>query len=178
MPGERPSGQRRKDAQVIDARCSRAAPKRKMTMLSPFDPRSSAVKDRRGIAVMNRFRSLRVLVVDATPSMAQALCVILIENGHYASPAFSAAEALVLCHHRWPDVVIVGTLSEPQEGTQLAMDVMSGHPECRVLRISDDLLPSAHSQHARSIDRNLPGLTKPINSRAILSYLNDIDPPK
>ena len=128
--------------------------------------------------MMNRFRSLRVLVVDATPSMAQALSVILKENGHDASPAFSAAEALVSCRHKWPDVVIIGTLSEPQEGAQLATEVMGGYPECRVLRISDDLPPSTLSQQSRAIDRNLPALAKPINSRAILSYLNNIHLPK
>jgi DNA-binding NtrC family response regulator len=106
--------------------------------------------------MMNRLRSLRVLVVEAAQSMAQALTVILIENGHDASPAFSAAEALVLCRHRWPDVVIIGTLSEPQDGAKLAMEVVNGHPECRVLRISDDALPVTPSQYARSTIRNFP----------------------
>ena len=128
----------------------------------------------KGIAMMNRFRSLRVLVVDAAQSMAQALSVILIENGHDASPAMSAAEALVACDQQRPDVVIIGALSEPREGAQLAMDLMSGHPGCRVLRISDDQPPPASSQHARSADRSFPALDKPINSREILSYLNSI----
>jgi len=66
---------------------------------------------------MNRIRSLRVLVVDAAPSMAQALTVILIENGHDAYSAFSAAEALVSCRISSPDVVIIGTLSQSQGAT-------------------------------------------------------------
>jgi DNA-binding NtrC family response regulator len=122
---------------------------------------------------MNRYRSLRVLVVDAAPSMAQALSVILKENGHDASPAFSASEALISCRHKWPDVVIIGTLSEPQGIDQLTVEVTRGHPECRVLRISDNLPPST-SQHLRSTDRNFPTPAKPINSRAILSYLNSL----
>jgi len=130
--------------------------------------------DRRVIAMMNRFRSLRVLVVDAAQSMAQALTVILIENGHDASAAMSAAEALVACDQQRPEVVIIGTLSEPQEGAQLAVDVMVGHPGCRVLRISDDQPPVASSRHARSTARNFPALARPINSREILSYLNSI----
>ena len=43
-------------------------------------------------AIDTTTRHLRVLVVDATQSMAQAITVILTENGHDASPAFSAAE--------------------------------------------------------------------------------------
>ena len=112
--------------------------------------------------------------VDAAQSMAQALTLILSENGHDANLAFSAAEALASCRHRWPDVLIIGTLSEPGEGVQLAIEVMNSHPECRVLRISDDLPPSTHSQHAKSIEGSFPTRAKPINSRAILSYLNNL----
>ena len=129
---------------------------------------------------MNRtFPHLRVLVVDAAQSMAQALSVILTENGYDASPANSAAEALLSCRLNWPDVVIIGALLGPMNGTQLAMKIVTSHPECRVLRISDDAVPAIQLNEQSSKERGwedyeVPVPAKPINSRAVLSYLDTV----
>ena len=124
---------------------------------------------------MNRTPSdLRILVVDAAQSMAQALSVILIENGYDASPANSAAEALLSCRLNWPDVVIIGALLGPMDGTQLAMRIVTGRPECKVLRISDDVVPLALPRKSSWDDHEVPFPARPINSRAILSYLDSV----
>jgi DNA-binding NtrC family response regulator len=117
---------------------------------------------------------LRVLVVDAAQSMAQALSVILIENGYEASPANSAPEALLSCRMNWPDVVIIGALSGPMGGTQLAMQIVTTNPECRVLRITDDVLPAAYAKRSAWDEPEFRAPAKPINSRAILSYLDGV----
>ena len=117
---------------------------------------------------------LRVLVVDAAQSMAQALSVILTENGYEASPANSAAEALLSCRLNWPDVVIIGGLLGPMNGTQLAMNIVTSHPECKVLRISDDAVPAMRPKESNWEDYEVPVPAKPINSRAILSYLDTV----
>ena len=114
---------------------------------------------------------LRILVVDGAQSMAQALSVILIENGYDASPVNSAAEVLELCRLSRPDVVIIGALPD---GTQLAMQIVTGHPECKVLRISDDVLPVAQPKSPSWTDDGIRVPVKPINSRAILTYLDTI----
>jgi hypothetical protein len=124
---------------------------------------------------MNRnFPHLRVLVVDSAQSMAQALSVILIENGYEASPAYGEAEALLACRMNWPEVVIIGALSGPMDGTKLAMQILTTHPECRVLRISDDVLPAPPPKRSGWDDPEVPIPAKPINSRAILSYLDNV----
>ena len=124
---------------------------------------------------MNRTRShLRILVVDAAQSMAQALSVILIENGYDASPASSAAEALLSCRLNWPDVVVIGALMGPMNGTQLAMKIVTGHPECKVLRISDDAFPAMQPREPSWEEYEAPVPAKPINSRAILSFLDSV----
>jgi CheY-like chemotaxis protein len=117
---------------------------------------------------------LRILVVDGAQSMAQALSVILIENGYDASPVNSAAEVLELCRLSRPDVVIIGALPGPMDGTQLAMQIVTGHPECKVLRISDDVFPLGQSKYPSRADDGIRVPGRPINSRAILTYLDTI----
>ena len=108
--------------------------------------------------------------------MAQALAVILTESGYDALPAYSGADALASCRLKWPDVVIVGVLFEPMNSVQLAAGIAAEHPGCRVLRISEDEMPSTESREAKPINSGPPVFSKPINSRAILEYLRNIRP--
>ncbi len=147
-----------------------------MTMLSFRSPHSHPASE--STHLMNRTNlHLKVLVVDSVQSMAQALTVILIEHGYDASPAYGSAEALVSCRLNRPDVVVIGVLPQPDDGVQLAKQILNDHSTCKVLRISDGEFALKHDalkrdKDPRSTHLGSPIRSKPVNSRAILDFLD------
>src|SRR6266567_918623 len=118
-------------------------------------------------AMKSTSRLPRILVVDDVQSMAQALSVILVEHGYHATPTSSAEEALELCRRKRPDVVIIGATLGPTVSSQLAIQIVTSLPKCKVLRISDDGLSLTHPRTPNSADDDLPAFAIPIDSRGI-----------
>jgi DNA-binding NtrC family response regulator len=108
--------------------------------------------------------------------MAQALTVILIEHGYDASFASSAEGALISCRRKRPDVVIIGTLLGPTEAAQLAIQIVTGHRDCKVLRVSDDGRSLTHPKTPSSMDDDFSFFPKPVDSQGILDFLQTFKP--
>jgi len=119
-------------------------------------------------------RLLRILVVDDAQVMAHALTVILAEHGYNATPTSSEEEALVLCRRKRPDVVIIGATLGTTVSSQLAIQIVTRLPKCKVLRISDDGLSLTHPRTPDSADDDFPAFAIPIDSRGILDYLETL----
>jgi len=121
-------------------------------------------------------RPHRILVVDDVQAMAHALTVILVEHGYNATPTSSAEDALALCRRKRPDVVIIAGTLGPAASSQLAIQIVTRLPECKVLRISDDGRSLTHPRTRNATHDDFPSFAIPIDSRGILDYLETLSP--
>lgn len=115
---------------------------------------------------------LRVLVVDADPSVADSLALVFRRHLHEARAVYSAQQAIALAGDFQPHAVISEAALPGMDGTELALHMAAHHPNCRVL------LLSAHGAALpllqRAIDRGCSPtlLPKPVPPRHLLAFVN------
>lgn len=113
----------------------------------------------------------RVLVVDDERIIADTLANILRFHGYYASPAYSAEEALMWCDDKCPDVLISDVVMNGMNGIQLAVRLAERLPDCKVLLISGHAHISSLMEESETNGHNFPILAKPVHPKRILQFL-------
>ena len=114
------------------------------------------------------------LHVDGDTTAAKTLTAILRVFGYEAAHVYTAAEALVWCRLNWPDVVIADLAKESMDGIQLAGQIVSGQPNCKVLFLADPVTASTLLRDSVSANHNFPILAKPVDPQKILDFLASV----
>jgi CheY-like chemotaxis protein len=122
----------------------------------------------------NSSQPFRVLVVDNERTIADTLRTILTLSGYDAFAAYSAEQALDLCHENRPDAVIADVVMGPMNGIELAIHLAETVPECKVLLLSGNVMTESLLLDSRAGTFNLSVVTKPAHPKEILQFLADI----
>jgi len=115
-----------------------------------------------------------VLVVDDEHIIADTLSVILSRSGFTVLTAYNASLALELARGVAPDLLLSDVMLGPgMDGTQLAIEMVKAHPECKVLLFSGhaatkDLLAKAHED-----GHDFTLMTKPVHPADLLKRIGE-----
>lgn len=123
-------------------------------------------------AMHSKRASLRVLVVDDQPIIADTFAAILIREGHQAHTACSAEEAVELAAKILPDVVITDVVMGKMSGIDLAIHLARENPECRVLLISGNIQAGELLEQMEKKGFRFPLVAKPVHPAEILSFIS------
>jgi DNA-binding NtrC family response regulator len=118
--------------------------------------------------------NLRVFVVDDERVIAETLAVILRQNGFWVGSFTDPLVALTKASSEPPDLLISDVMMPQISGIDLAMQLRSLHPTCKVLLFSGqaataDLLLKAHKD-----GRNFDLLLKPVHPTDLLVTIRRI----
>ena len=115
-----------------------------------------------------------VLVVDDERIIADTLSVILSRSGFCALTAYDAAGALELAQGMAPDLLLSDVMMGPgMNGTQLAVQMVKNHPECKVLLFSGHAATSDLLAKARIAGHEFTLMTKPVHPSDLLARITD-----
>ena len=118
-------------------------------------------------------RSLRVLVVDDEPLIADSLAAIFRNSGFDVTCAYSGYGAVQTAKHLEPDVIISDVLMPGLNGVDAALSIFRYLPSLRLVFVSG----CSGFQEDLSVARNrgLPFiyLEKPVPPKFLVSYLED-----
>ena len=122
----------------------------------------------------------RVFVVDDEPVIASTLAAILKLNGYAATFFTSAREALAAAQSRPPDLLISDVMMPGLSGVDLAIQVKTECPACKILLFSGRASTRDLLEDARRQGHDFHLLQKPIHPSAILARIKTLaleDPP-
>jgi DNA-binding response OmpR family regulator len=116
----------------------------------------------------------RVFVVDDEPVIASTLAAILKLNGYAATSFTSAREALAAAQSRPPDLLISDVLMPGLSGVDLAVQVKTECPECKILLFSGRVCTQDLLEDARLQGHDFHLLQKPIHPSAMLARIKTL----
>jgi CheY-like chemotaxis protein len=116
---------------------------------------------------------LRVLVVDDEPLIADTITEILNQSGFVAEQAYDGKEALQKAEQWSPDVLLSDVLMPKLNGVELAIALISNHPNTRVLLFSGQAATGSVIQQARARGFDFEVLPKPIPPDQLISKLRN-----
>ena len=117
-----------------------------------------------------------VLVVDDEPVIADSLSIILKKNGFSVLTAYDGESALELAKLTPPDLLLSDVMLGPGiDGIELAIAVVQGCPNCRVLLFSGHATTKDLLETARKHGHKFTLLSKPLHpySEALMRALPD-----
>ena len=113
-----------------------------------------------------------VLVVDDEQAIADTLSIILRKSGFAVLTAFDGEGALELAAMVPPDLLLSDVMLGPGiDGTQLAVEVVNAHPDCKVLLFSGHAATMDLLHDAREAGHNFTLLTKPVHPADLLARI-------
>lgn len=115
--------------------------------------------------------TLRVLVVDDEPLIADTLSTILAESGFSATAAYSAEEALAAARTEQPDIVISDVLMPKMTGVELGIRLRKELPEARVILFSGQAATSELMRKAQTEGYIFELFPKPIHPEELIAKL-------
>jgi DNA-binding response OmpR family regulator len=136
----------------------------------------------RDIAADNSFPAFAkqqpvVLVVDDERVIADTLSVILSRSGFTAVTAYDGESALELALAVAPDLLLSDVMLGPGiDGTQLAMELTTELPECKVILFSGHAATRDLLTEARRLGHDFTLLTKPVHPADLLARITDTLP--
>lgn len=115
-----------------------------------------------------------VLVVDDERIIADTLSVILSRSGFCVLTAYDGAGALELARGMAPDLLLSDVMMGPgMNGTQLAVQMVKSHPECKVLLFSGHAATSDLLAKARVAGHEFTLMTKPVHPSDLLARISE-----
>ena len=115
-----------------------------------------------------------ILVVDDERIIADTLSIILTKRGFSVVTAYNAEAALELTECVPPQLLLSDVMMGPgMDGTQLALEVVSAFPRCKVLLFSGHSATRDLLEKTRELGHNFTLLTKPIHPSELLARIND-----
>jgi CheY-like chemotaxis protein len=113
-----------------------------------------------------------VLVVDDERIIADTLSVILTRSGFSVMTAYDGESALELAAAITPDLLLSDVMMGPGiDGTELAIQIVGIHPDCKVLLFSGHAATVDLLATARMSGHEFALLTKPIHPADLLSRI-------
>ena len=113
----------------------------------------------------------RVLVVDDEQIIADTLRLILERNGFQAFAAYNGIAAIELAQESTPDILLCDVIMPGLDGVEVAMQIRTMHPGCRVLLLSGQAGVEDLLQKARRRGHQFDILIKPIHPTELLKIM-------
>jgi len=115
-----------------------------------------------------------VLVVDDEHIIADTLSVILSKNGFAVMTAYDGESALELARISAPDLLLSDVMLGPgMDGTQLAIQVTTDLPDCKVLLFSGHAATAVLLASARQQGHKFTLMAKPVHPRDLLARISE-----
>jgi DNA-binding response OmpR family regulator len=115
-----------------------------------------------------------VLIVDDERLIADTLSVILSRNGFSVMTAYDGESALELAQAVAPDLLLSDVMMGPgMDGTQLAIELVSACPNCKVLLFSGHAATRDLLAKARKFGHDFTLMAKPVHPADLLSRISD-----
>ncbi len=122
-----------------------------------------------GLPAKRRF--LRILIVDDERTVADTLGVILKQNNHVASVAYSGESALDLARSSTPDWLVSDVILGGMTGIELAQHFEAEFPECRIILFSGQTVTTDLLRAAEERGHRFAVLAKPFHPQDLLDLL-------
>ena len=121
----------------------------------------------------NNQSSPRVLIVDDETTIADTLALILAKAGFQCRVAYHGSAAIDLAPQWNPDILLCDVYMPGLNGIEIAIEIRTLFPQCRILLLSgraevDDLL-----QEARARNFHFDLLVKPVHPAVLLKILQN-----
>jgi DNA-binding response OmpR family regulator len=115
-----------------------------------------------------------VLVVDDERVIADTLSVILTRGGFAVTTAYDGETALDLAPTVNPDLLLTDVMMGPGiDGTQLAMQMVTAFPECKILLFSGNAATVDLLAKARQLGHDFTLMTKPVHPSDLLARITE-----
>jgi CheY-like chemotaxis protein len=115
-----------------------------------------------------------VYVVDDERIILDTLAAILNKRGFNALRFTNPLEALAAAETRKPDILISDVMMPEMNGIELAIQIMSMAPSCRVVLFSGQASTSDMLKDARSRGHDFLLLTKPVHPADLLAAIGPV----
>ena len=115
--------------------------------------------------------SNRVFVVDDEPVIASTLAAILKLNGYATTFFTSALDALAAAQSRPPDLLISDVMMPSLSGVDLAIQVKTECPGCKILLFSGRASTQDLLENARRLGHDFKLLQNPIHPSEMLARI-------
>ncbi|HLJ88215.1 MAG TPA: response regulator [Candidatus Angelobacter sp.] len=113
----------------------------------------------------------RVLVVDDERVIADALAIILNQNGFEASAAYTGSTAVESAREQKPDLVISDVMMPDMNGIDAAIRIREMLPGCKILLFSGKAATADLLEKARTQGHEFEILSKPVHPQDLLAKL-------
>jgi CheY-like chemotaxis protein len=114
-----------------------------------------------------------ILVVDDAPAVSTTLTWVLRENGYSCVAVGSWTEALRVCAGMSPDLALIELNLPDGTGVEVARDLRSCVPGCRMLFMSGDPEAGYEVQQAQAAGLDCELIPKPIPAEELLQRVKD-----
>src|SRR5689334_22339883 len=114
-----------------------------------------------------------ILVVDDAPAVSTTLMWVLRENGYHCVAVGSRTEAMRVCAGMSPDLALIELDLPDGTGVELARDLRSCVPGCRMLLMSGDPEAGYEVQRAEAAGLDCELIPKPIPAEELLQRVKD-----
>jgi DNA-binding response OmpR family regulator len=114
---------------------------------------------------------VRILVVDDERTVADTLGIILKQNNHDASVAYSGESAINLARSLTPDWLVSDVILGGMTGIELAQRFAAEFPECRIILFSGQTATTDLLRAAEENGHRFEVLAKPFHPRDLLDML-------
>jgi DNA-binding response OmpR family regulator len=115
-----------------------------------------------------------IVVVDDERVIADTLSIILTKNGFSVLTAYSAESALELVRVVPPDLLLSDVMMGPgMDGTQLAVEVVTAYPACKVLLFSGHAATRDLLDKVGELGHHFTLLTKPLHPSDLLARISE-----
>ena len=119
-------------------------------------------------------KTLKILVVDDEPLIAETLAQVLRLGGHEAIPVFSGEEAVERARYESFDLLLSDVMMPGISGVDAAIELEGILPFCKVVLISGNQKAAELLAQARDKGREFEILAKPIHPTDLLAHLAKI----
>jgi DNA-binding NtrC family response regulator len=117
-----------------------------------------------------------VLVVDDEEIIADTRVAILANWGYAAMASYDAESALEMAHVIPPEILITDVCITGMNGVDLAIEIQSKVPDCKVILFSGQADSLNLLALARNAGHNFTLLQKPVHPAELLAHLTDFRP--
>jgi len=117
---------------------------------------------------------VKVYVVDDEPVIASTLAAILNASGFQATAFTSAEEAIRAAECEGPSLLISDVVMPGMNGVDLAIDLKTLCPKCKVLLFSGQAGMSALIDSARRAGHDFELLAKPVHPKELLAAIRKL----
>ena len=125
---------------------------------------------------MQKSNGLRIFIVDDEEVIAQTIAVLLRRSGFVVEAFTNPIEALKSADSQAPDLLISDVVMPEMSGIDLAIQVKSRYPACKVLLFSGQAATADLLRAARQQGHDFELLLKPVHPKDLLRAIRRTAP--